>query len=96
MHGRIAQWVVCSRSLKLCGARQTNMACLVLPLLTRWTAPARISSRWYDADEVAFARQSGPLVVPIGAEENFKGVVDLVKMKAIYWDEASMGMKFSV
>ncbi len=36
-----------------------------------------------------------PVVVPIGAEENFKGVVDLVKMKAIYWDESSMGMKFS-
>ena len=35
-----------------------------------------------------------PVVVPIGAEENFKGVVDLVKMKAIYWDEASQGMKF--
>jgi elongation factor G len=32
--------------------------------------------------------------IPIGAEENFKGVVDLVKMKAIYWDEASQGMKF--
>jgi elongation factor G len=32
--------------------------------------------------------------VPIGAEENFKGVVDLVKMKAIYWDEATQGMKF--
>jgi elongation factor G len=36
-----------------------------------------------------------PIVVPIGAEENFKGVVDLVKMKAILWDEASMGMKFT-
>jgi elongation factor G len=35
-----------------------------------------------------------PIVVPIGAEENFKGVVDLVKMQAIYWDEASQGMKF--
>ncbi|RCS56638.1 elongation factor G [Parvibium lacunae] len=35
-----------------------------------------------------------PMVVPIGAEENFKGVVDLVKMKAIWWDEASQGMKF--
>jgi elongation factor G len=32
--------------------------------------------------------------VPIGAEENFKGVVDLVKMKAIYWDESTQGMKF--
>ncbi len=36
-----------------------------------------------------------PVVVPIGAEENFKGVVDLFKMKAIIWDEASQGMKFS-
>jgi elongation factor G len=35
-----------------------------------------------------------PLVIPIGAEEGFVGVVDLVKMKAIIWDEASQGMKF--
>jgi elongation factor G len=35
-----------------------------------------------------------PIQVPIGAEENFKGVVDLIKMKAIWWDEASQGMKF--
>jgi elongation factor G len=35
-----------------------------------------------------------PIVVPIGAEESFAGVVDLIKMKAIYWDEASQGMKF--
>ncbi|MEO8544042.1 MAG: elongation factor G [Burkholderiaceae bacterium] len=35
-----------------------------------------------------------PIVIPIGAEENFKGVVDLVKMRAIFWDEASQGMKF--
>ena len=35
-----------------------------------------------------------PIQVPIGAEEGFKGVIDLVKMKAIFWDEASQGMKF--
>jgi elongation factor G len=35
-----------------------------------------------------------PMQVPIGAEENFEGVIDLVKMKAIYWDDASQGMKF--
>lgn len=35
-----------------------------------------------------------PIVVPIGAEENFVGVVDLLKMKAIIWDEASQGLKF--
>ena len=35
-----------------------------------------------------------PLQIPIGAEDNFEGVVDLVKMKGIYWDEASQGTKF--
>ncbi|MBM4182425.1 MAG: elongation factor G [Betaproteobacteria bacterium] len=34
------------------------------------------------------------IVIPIGAEEHFAGVVDLIKMKAIFWDEASQGMKF--
>ncbi|MBI3561255.1 MAG: elongation factor G [Gammaproteobacteria bacterium] len=37
-----------------------------------------------------------PLQLPIGQEENFKGVVDLVRMKAIYWDEESKGMKFEL
>ncbi len=36
-----------------------------------------------------------PIVIPIGAEEHFAGVVDLNKMRAIYWDEASQGMTFS-
>lgn len=35
-----------------------------------------------------------PIVIPIGSEEKFQGVVDLIKMKAIYWDEATQGMKF--
>ncbi|CAH1747142.1 elongation factor G [Thauera humireducens] len=35
-----------------------------------------------------------PVVIPIGAEDSFTGVVDLLKMKAIIWDEASQGMKF--
>src|SRR5271169_5624152 len=35
-----------------------------------------------------------PIQLPIGAEEGFIGVVDLVKMKAIHWDEETQGMKF--
>jgi elongation factor G len=35
-----------------------------------------------------------PIQLPIGAEDNFEGVVDLVKMKAIYWDMDTQGMKF--
>ena len=37
-----------------------------------------------------------PLQVPIGAEDNFKGIVNLIDMKAIIWDEESKGMKFEV
>ena len=37
-----------------------------------------------------------PIQIPIGAEEKFEGVIDLVRMKAIYWDEASQGMKFEL
>ena len=36
-----------------------------------------------------------PLQLPIGAEEEFEGVIDLVKMKAIHWDDASKGIKFT-
>jgi len=35
-----------------------------------------------------------PIQIPIGAEEKFAGVIDLVTMQAIYWDDASQGMKF--
>ena len=35
-----------------------------------------------------------PLQLPIGSEETFSGVVDLIKMKAIYWDESNLGMTF--
>jgi len=35
-----------------------------------------------------------PIQIPVGAEDHFEGVVDLVKMKAIIWDEASQGVKF--
>lgn len=36
-----------------------------------------------------------PIVIPIGAEDQFKGVIDLAKRKAIIWDESTQGMKFS-
>jgi len=35
-----------------------------------------------------------PIQIPVGAEDHFRGVVDLVKMKAIVWDDASQGVKF--
>jgi elongation factor G len=35
-----------------------------------------------------------PIQIPIGSEENFEGVVDLVKMRAVYWDTATMGTSY--
>jgi elongation factor G len=35
-----------------------------------------------------------PIQIPIGAEESFEGVIDLIRMKAIYWDMETQGMKF--
>jgi len=49
----------------------------------------------YDQMKLRLKANPVPIVIPIGAEENFKGVVDLLKMKAIIWDEASQGMKFT-
>ena len=37
-----------------------------------------------------------PIVIPIGAEESFKGVVDLIKMKAILWHDETMGAEYSI
>nr|WP_312988360.1 elongation factor G [Comamonas koreensis] len=48
----------------------------------------------YDQMKLRLKANPVPVVIPIGAEDNFTGVVDLVKMKAIIWDEASQGMKF--
>ncbi|MEX3582786.1 MAG: elongation factor G [Burkholderia sp.] len=48
----------------------------------------------YDQLRLRLKANPVPVVVPIGSEENFKGVVDLLKMKAIIWDEASQGTKF--
>ena len=48
----------------------------------------------YDQMKTRLLAHPVPIVIPIGAEDNFKGVVDLIKMKAIIWDEASQGMKF--
>jgi elongation factor G len=50
----------------------------------------------YDQMRARLKANPIPLQVPIGAEEKFEGVVDLIRMKAIYWDEASQGMKFEL
>ncbi len=48
----------------------------------------------YDQMKVRLKANPVPIVIPIGAEDTFEGVVDLLKMRSIIWDEASQGMKF--
>ena len=48
----------------------------------------------YDQLRTRLTANPVPVVIPIGAEDNFQGVVDLIKMKAILWDEAGQGIKF--
>src|SRR5690606_4804240 len=48
----------------------------------------------YDQLKLRLKAHPVPVVIPIGAEDTFEGVVDLIKMKAIIWDEASQGVKF--
>ncbi|WP_341668273.1 elongation factor G [Alcaligenes sp. SDU_A2] len=48
----------------------------------------------YDQLKLRLKAHPVPVVIPIGAEEDFQGVVDLIKMKAIIWDQASNGVKF--
>jgi elongation factor G len=50
----------------------------------------------YDQMRLRLKANPVPIQVPIGAEEKFEGVVDLILMKAIYFDEASQGMKFDL
>jgi elongation factor G len=60
----------------------------------------RTGSDFYEVERQIVERLKGnpvPIQLPIGAEENFQGVVDLVKMKAIVWDQdAAMGSNYHV
>jgi elongation factor G len=50
--------------------------------------------RVYDQIKTRLKATPVPIQLPIGAEDKFEGVIDLVRMKAIYWDESTQGMKF--
>jgi elongation factor G len=50
----------------------------------------------YDQMKLRLKANPVPLQVPIGAEDTFEGVVDLIRMKAIFWEDASQGMKFEL
>ena len=58
----------------------------------------RVGADFFRVGEQIAARLKGvpvPIQVPLGAEDNFHGVIDLVKMRAINWDDESLGVKFT-
>ncbi len=59
----------------------------------------RIGANFYNVEDQIKNRLKGrpvPLQIPIGAEENFKGVIDLVEMRAIVWNDEAMGAKYEI
>ena len=89
-----ARWPACSRSPRRCGARRTATACRASPSSTRWTASAPISCAASTRSRTRLRGNPVPIQLPIGAEDDFTACIDLMRMKAIYWDKETQGMKF--
>jgi len=50
--------------------------------------------RVYEQMQIRLKAHPVPIQLPVGAEDKFEGVIDLAKMKAIYWDDSTRGLKF--
>ena len=91
-----AAWAASSRSRRRSGARPTSTACRASRSSTRWTASARTSTAWSRMIRERLGANAVPIQIPIGAEDAFAGVVDLLEQKAIVWDDESLGASFEV
>ena len=89
-----APWAACSRSPEPSGARPTSTRCPRLAFVNKMDRTGANFFKVYDQMKTRLKANPVPIVVPIGAERTSRRVVDLFKMKAIIWDEASQGMKF--
>jgi len=84
----------CNRSRRPSGARRTSTVPR-LAFITRWTGRrGLLQVLWHI--KTRLKGNPVPIQIPIGAEEKFEGVIDLVRMKAIYWDDSTQGMKFEM
>ncbi|WP_295999968.1 elongation factor G [Rugamonas sp.] len=76
--------------------RQANK--YAVPRLAFINKMDRVGADFFRVREQIATRLKGvavPIQIPLGAEDNFHGVIDLVKMRAINWDDESLGVKFS-
>ncbi len=85
-----AAWPACSRSPKPSGARRPNTRCRASPSSTKWTAPAPTSRTRSTTCARSSTPTPTPSYLPIGAEENFQGVIDVVNQKAITWGKGEV------
>ena len=83
-----------SRRPRPSGARATSTKFRASSSPTRWTRPAPTSSS--ASHDIVDRLGAKPIAIqlPIGAENNFKGLVDLVRMKGVVWDDEALGAKF--
>ncbi len=84
-----------SRRPRPSGARATSTTCRASSSPTRWTRPAPTSSS--ACDDIIDRLGAKPIAIqlPIGAENNFKGLVDLVRMKGVIWEDEALGAKYN-
>ena len=80
-----------SPNLKLFGVKLINMVFRVWVLSIKWIVRVLIFYACVEQIRKRLGANPVPIQLPIGAEENFEGVVDLIHMKAIYWNEADLG-----
>ena len=85
-----------SRSPRPSGARRTATACRASRSSTRWTASAPNFDRVVEMMRARLGTNPVPIQLPIGSEDTFRGVVDVLERKAIYWDDESLGASFQV
>ena len=83
-----------SLNLKLYGVKLIVMKSLELSLLTKWTELEQILKKVVDQIKNRLQANVIPIQYNIGTEEDFKGVVDLINMRAIYWNEEDQGLTF--
>src|ERR1700716_2310527 len=87
---------VCSRSRKRCGGRRNKTKGPRLAFINKMDRQGAEFFKSYDHIKSRLKGNPVPIQLPVGAEEKFEGVIDLVIMKAIYWDESTQGMKYEV